>query len=829
MSQRKYPFNYQVFYFSTIKGFTRLGQRKVLNALFVGDITEKDCRSMNDAESTKILHGKSRINQDLVQNVLESDDVDILRRVCLLGVQKRSCLDKLKLFLKCNLLDIGSHERNVFLELTNADIPLEEILTKLFLFAIKNPDRITSDAIRELMDWDTESTRERDSYSETSKIDKDFFLSNYKKPLFWSSIDNISLEDLYVFNTYNISGAEKLQTDIEDLIKSFLSGDMRRFLALKNIKQYEIPNTMFITGYAGCGKTSLISKIADTYSKESFSTPMFFIRLSNWRDKSLSVDSIAYYLGISQETLRDSVIILDGLDEILKTVVYQHETMSALTEDLYSLNCKAIITCRKNLVDTKRLRYCVEICLHGFDVEQAKVWLEKYYTKKPDLDISLWKEDVDQIDRSGSELSRIVLSPLILYICVTREIRISHADSLGKLYDLLFNSSTGVAPATKYRERTNYRESEWQKLRDEVKRLSLIMYQCGSISKEKIRSSKDMAIKEKLALDFFVDISSDGLNFEHSSIWQYFVAESYYKALKVLEAKESIGDFLHNIIDITSPLSGCDDTMLSFISYFIERDKWKPCDPDVYQYALLHIADYPSRLQRDQLTLYGCSLRDLFSLSTLMYRLYYPDKLDTLFQDLSKQPYQSYLVRYSNIVEFSPFISLYKYQLNYVNLDKINFSNTDLSCCQLRYSHFQNANFHGATLPGVYANNTCFDGADFSHAILSNGDYTGSSFINCKFYKADLRGGNFSDTDLSYSDLRHALISKAKFSASLYKCKITIYQAEVFGLTRIFDNQMQVYDEHDVLIPRNNVEEKYKERYPVSYAFWKSKLRMSSE
>lgn len=448
--------------------------------------------------------------------------------------------------------------------------------------------------------------------------------------------------------------------------------------------------------------------------------------------------------------------------------------------------------------------------------------------KKPDLDIALWKHDVEQIDGSESQLSRIVLSPLILYICVTREIRLSHVDSLGKLYDLLFNASTGVAPATKYRERTNYREAEWQELRDEVKRLSLIMYQCGSVSKADIQSSKDMAIKEKLALDFFVDISSDGLKFEHSIIWQYFVAESYYEALKVLETKEAIGDFLHSIIDITSPLSGCNDTMLSFISYFIERDKWKPSDPDVYQYALLHIADYPSMRQRDQLTLYGCSLRDLFTLSTLMYRLYYPDKLNALFQDLSEQPYQSYLVRYSNIVEFSPFISLYKYRLNYVNFDRINFSNTELSCCQLRYSHFQNANSQGATLPGVYANNTCFDGTDFSYAILSNGDYTGSTFINCRFYKADLRGGNFSDTDLSYSDLRHALISKAQFSSSLYKCKITIYQAEMFGLTRIFNDRVQVYDEHDILIPQNHVEEKYKERYPVSYVFWKNRLRMSS-
>lgn len=829
MSLPKYPFNFQVFYFSTVKGFTQLGQRKTLNALFLGDITEKDFHSLNDAECTKILHGKSRINKNLLQNVLKSDDASILRRLCLLGIQKRSCLDKLKLFLKCDLLDVGSHERNDLLELTNADIPLEEILTKLFQFAIKSPDRIAADAIRELMDCDTGNAKKHDSYSETSNLDKDFFLSNYRKSLFWSSIDNISLEDLYVFNTYNISGADSLHTDIEDLIKSFLTGDIRRFLALKNIKQYEIPNTIFITGYAGCGKTSLISKIADTYSKESFNTPMFFIRLSNWRDKPLSADSIAHYLGVSQDALRDSIIILDGLDEILKTVVYQHETMSALTEDLYSLNCKAIITCRKNLVDAKRLRYCAEICLHGFDVEQAKTWLEKYHAKNPDLDISLWKDDVDRIIRSESQLSRIVLSPLILYICVTREIRINHADSLGKLYDLLFNASTGVAPATKYREITNYREAEWQELRDEVKRLSLIVYQCGSISKEDLQPSKDMAVKEKLALDFFVDISSDGLNFEHSSIWQYFVAESYYEALKVLGTKESIGNFLHSIIDITSPLSGCDDTMLSFISYFIERDKWKPSDPDVYQYALLHIADYPSRLQRDQLTLYGCSLRDLFSLSTLMFRLYYPDKLGTLLQDLSKQPYQSYLVRYSNIVEFSPFISLCKYSLNHVNLDKMNFSNTDLSCCQLRYSHFQNTNFHGATLPGVYANNTCFDGADFSYAILSNGDYTGSSFINCRFYKADLRGGNFSDTDLSYSDLRHALISKAQFSCSLYKCKITIYQAETFGLTRIFDDQMQVYDEHDVLIPRNSVEEKYKERYPVTYVFWRSKLSISSE
>ena len=141
--------------------------------------------------------------------------------------------------------------------------------------------------------------------------------------------------------------------------------------------------------------------------------------------------------------------------------------------------------------------------------------------------------------------------------------------------------------------------------------------------------------------------------------------------------------------------------------------------------------------------------------------------------------------------------------------------------CTMRNASFRCAHFRKTKLIGIYGRGSCFDGSDFYEAYLHTSDLTGCSFIGCNFRKASLSGSNFSDTVFDYSDLRNANLVKARFSGSLYKCKIDIQQTEWFSLTDILDYSLQVYDSDDNLLSWDEIEKRYELLHPTRYSVWK--------
>ena len=831
----RYPYNFQVFYFFIVRGATLLGQTKAINAIFRDDALHQDSgkeqSEISASDCTKILNGSKALNEtDVAETCSLEYRERTLSRIDNLLIQGKSSLGRIKQLLRNNILELDESTKDELLSCINSSLSLREILYELLVCALKCTKRVEKEVIDEI-----ENILANGQDNSTRDLGRTFFISNYNRPLFWSFKDQIRLKDLYVINQYRLHGSNDSFDDLEDMISSFLFGDIRAFLMEKNICQYDIPNLLFITGYAGSGKTSLISKIADHYSDSPHADRMYYISLAMWEKSSLQMDDILDFLGLSRAELRESVLILDGLDEVLKTGELCQSAISALTEEFHALKCKVIITCRRNLIDVRSLRYCMEVYLSAFNTEKAEIWLEKYrekidslkekksgkkekaYEKNADTVIDDWKNGMKELD---SSLANVILTPLILYICVTRNISPGQVDSLGKLYDLLFNSS-GVVPITNYRDNISYQAGEWEDLRNEVQKISILMHRNGSVSKSDIMDISDAALKEKLALDFFVDLSAEQVGFEHSSIWQYFVAEAYYNALKKLNTQADIQQFLNDLGNIASLNGICGSEILSFIEYFIVRDNWVPSDAEIYQYTLLHIGDYPVSTAVGQLETTHVLTREIFTLSTLIYRKFYPKKLVNLFQELSKQPDQSMIARLSNLYFTSPFASLRTYRLNNVSFDWANFSESNFKDCIFTSSHFHNAHFNDATLIGIYANDGIFDGSDFSKADMENADFSGASLIGCNFQNASLGGVNFTNANMAYSDLRGAKLLKTKLDGNLYQCKMSLLQTEHIDMDQILNHSMQVYDENGKLLSRDELESRYKELHPVPYLFWK--------
>ena len=111
--------------------------------------------------------------------------------------------------------------------------------------------------------------------------------------------------------------------DVEDIIDSFIAGNLQLFLRKKEITYYDEPCVLLITGYAGCGKTSLISSIAVKYSNADHQGQLYFISFTDWKKGDLSFVDIEKHLNETSDTLRNSVLFLDGLDEVSKTAEYK--------------------------------------------------------------------------------------------------------------------------------------------------------------------------------------------------------------------------------------------------------------------------------------------------------------------------------------------------------------------------------------------------------------------------------------------------------------------------------------------------------------------------
>lgn len=483
----------------------------------------------------------------------------------------------------------------------------------------------------------------------------------------------------------------------------------------------------------------------------------------------------------------------------------------------YDYEIKSLITCRSNLLTSNTLRNCFEIELQGFDSQKAIKWLEKYYNINPEFPFEQWKYTVSRLD---STLSKVLLIPLILYICVVRGIDITIIKDIGQLYDILFDPLEGQVALPAHRNHATYKTKEWNILRKTVSDIAVIMHQKGYIDKADIFDDDMINLKKFFGLDFYVDASSEQFRFVHASMWQYFVAEQIYTHLTELSNTDDIQVFLDNMLEIVVPQNSLDNLILGFVGYFINRDNWKPADVSLYKYILFHISDYNITKDGNMLTIISCLWRDLFKIFTHIFKHYYPDMLNTFFEESFSENNCDILVRCSNLTEESPIQNISGYRLKHISLNRINFCKTNMRFCSLRFSTFRNANFEEAAVSGIYADNCDMTGSNFSKATMQNANLSSSILVTCDFRNAKLNGANFENVNISYADLRNAMLHKTNFNnAIIDHCKISVQHLDTFNLELIAANNMVVYDENNNPMTKEQLSEYYYKNHPVENAF----------
>lgn len=811
-----YYLSFPVFYQCVIKGHTAYSQQNdIINILMCGCLAS-GITALDDQKCSRYATGSRPIARAEIKDIKACSSADIYERMEKLSIQNTDCLNAFFSLVKKNVLILDKENQERFLTPPANQAELHSVLVELFLYSINCPKtqlQTLSKEDCELLnkgfpeDFDTLSP-ETPTMNDTQSA----FVKNFEKTLFWSSSAQNSLKNLYIYNSYTLKANSEVHDDLEELIESAINGKAYDFLLnRKNAQRGLRLHVLLITGAPGCGKTSLISKIAYKYVDKR---KTYFVNMANMDSQSLSVNTLAAKLKMHPHQLKNSVLILDSLDEAIKHSENSNDVLESLCEEFKENGIFAIITCRSNLINSGDLRHCFEISLEPFGDQKAFQWLENYQKVNPNFHLSKWKAAINMLD---DNLKNVLLIPLILNICVAYDIDISTIKNIGQLYDILFDPVHGQIAVPAHREKTNLSDKDWKLLREKVSDIAIKMFREGSINADSITYDNFPDLYKYFGLDFYVDTSSDDIRFAHSSIWQYFVAEKIYRNLINLRSENDVQDFIDNMTLILTPIKTLDNMMLTFIGHFAKRDAWRPAPVDIYKEILLHIPEYNIRVDGNSLEWISCIWREFFKIFSFIFKTYYRSVMDTLFIELSSDENQEILVQCSNLTKTSPIMVLTDYKLKHCTFNRINFANTYLKACPLRNSVFKSANFSLSHMGGAYVDHCILDGSSFSRAYLDTTQFQYSSMIGCDFTRARLNGANFSFADISYSDLRNATINKIILNGTkVYNCKISLEHVDdIFNLALIRCNNIHVYDKNNQELSEAEIEKYYYERHPV--------------
>ena len=87
-----------------------------------------------------------------------------------------------------------------------------------------------------------------------------------------------------------------------------------------------------------------------------------------------------------------------------------------------------------------------------------------------------------------------------------------------------------------------------------------------------------------------------------------------------------------------------------------------------------------------------------------------------------------------------------------INLENINFFNTDLTSSSFADAHLVEVKFEGCDLTSVDFNRATIIESSFSESVLNGTDFSYSKVDYCNFADADMAGAIFQGADLTNSD-----------------------------------------------------------------------------
>ncbi len=758
--------------------------------------------------------------------------IDIKPRICTTIAEEIFSFDNICLYLTSEdvIEEITSRLKNLVSAPENILSNAASRIMELINDGIKSDQGLiaidSNIKINEIIDMLKNSDKMKKGMMITANQNKllEEFANNYELKI-WSEL---SLSEMYIPNNYSFVSNDPLNTydDVISLIAAFANGSFKEFIENKRCNFNNDIRALIIFGYQGIGKSSLLSKIAYDYCNKTYLAHRKIIYAEFYRmchNEIFEMVDVCTYLGIDIETLKDSIIFFDALDESNLSESGCIVRINLLINILRRYNSRIIITCRHNFINTKEIPMSFEIMLHPFTEMQAIKWIENYGSKHLSLDVGRLTKAVSFLNQ---EVKQIILIPYILYTCASKNIDIANITELGKLYDVMFFGINAQSSITDYNKTSRYMAAEWSEYYEKITSIAIEICNAPDflITQEQIEKILPSFPHRKLLTEFYLKRSGESsYKFIHNSIAEYFVARTIYsfieRALDNIDIKSavvaidtimrdnltlnySIYEFLAYLLKIYNIHKKYSFDQLKDTFFTILRSS------TIYDYSFAPSTSVLDKVHSRFVTLFNIFSECFKCISCTKSAFFHT--MSTTEKDL--------FIKYTNLsnsmLNSIRYYDLYSLDLSHINLVGTKLAGLMLNRVNLNLSKLQKVNFVGAYL--IDSSLIC---SDLRNSNMKNADLSGSLLMNADFRDAKLAGANFYCANLSYSDIRGATLSKTKFTgAIMYKCSITIEQMDYIDLDIIWDQHICVYDDNKLLLPHEIVE-RFKERRPVLYAF----------
>ena len=306
----------------------------------------------------------------------------------------------------------------------------------------------------------------RQSKSEI-RNDTERFAKSYKSDiLFLESYSNdgrfARLSDLFVippafFHVKYVADTEYKKVESSDIINDINSIVMcDDYFTIDGVIHKNV-NAMVILGLPGIGKSSITQRLASDYLEGSVfeGKKLFSFRLRDLADQNINIQdplsSILQYSNISKSELDNSVMILDGLDELCG-IQCMEDSIDAFCQNLLkqsSKSFKIIITSRLNYISLSPIEYphTIFVELRPFMKPQIDKWLTQFLSVHSQENEHIATSIVARFNscRDETDENEFLRMPLSLYIVMSLRIDLTNQMSLSTIYDRMIDQ-------LKYRE-----------------------------------------------------------------------------------------------------------------------------------------------------------------------------------------------------------------------------------------------------------------------------------------------------------------------------------------------------------------------------------------
>ncbi|MCW3102971.1 MAG: Peptide deformylase [Bacteroidetes bacterium] len=216
-------------------------------------------------------------------------------------------------------------------------------------------------------------------------------------------------------------------------------------------------NISIVLGYPGQGKTSFCKKVLNDYINTDNQKNIFFVKLKDITDGKNFVESPLTILldfvctqseqNISKQSLKKSILILDGLDELYMKESMRLDDVERLCRELRretesNKELKIIITSRYGYLETEKLIKddILIFQLSSFNLNQQLEWLNKYLRFHPETWLSKEKIKALYPKKKYDEnyLAELMGQPILLHLIATLNNEIGKDTTRSVVYNQLF-------------------------------------------------------------------------------------------------------------------------------------------------------------------------------------------------------------------------------------------------------------------------------------------------------------------------------------------------------------------------------------------------------